>query len=107
MTSACRPKTSCSRCWVKTFSGVPAATIRPPAMAMTRSAARAASVVHLFVREQLAPERERPGFDAADNSPAREPGAQGEPGEPGERSAPTRPVTLPSAGGFGMLGFGG
>ena len=57
--------------------------------------------------EQLAPEQERPGFDAADNSPAREPGAQGEPGEPGEHSAPTRPVILPSAGGFGMLGFGG
>ncbi|MCT2296073.1 hypothetical protein M3F57_07975 [Brachybacterium muris] len=57
--------------------------------------------------EQLAPEQDRPEFDAADNSPAREPGAQGEPRKPGEHSAPTRPVTLPSAGGFGMLGFGG
>lgn len=43
------------------------------------------------------PSPERPVFDAADNSPARQPQA----------GTPTPPVRFPSAGGVGMIGFGG
>lgn len=50
---------------------------------------------------------DRSVFNAADNSPARQSDAQGEPGQQDPHSAPTRPVRFPSAGSFGMVGFGG